>query len=99
MAHYLPTQKVADIMERIRAGQSVRTIAAAVGVAKNTVQRYRDAAVFFEVTGLEGWKIDACPCGEKAGHRGWCWYRYSRSVPRQQFMKKWHQKGNDDGQD
>lgn len=52
-------------------GATVRKVAVRAHVAKATAKRYRPTAV------------PDCPCGQPAGHRGWCSFRFSRSTRRQ----------------
>jgi hypothetical protein len=57
-------------------GATCRSVAKLTGYAKSTV---------FLLAG--NLKLPPCPCGEKAGHRGWCKYRYELSPSRKQVMK------------
>lgn len=60
-------------------GCSIRQVARAVGVAKNTVIRYKRLFVDVE-------DIRPCECGQPASHKGWCSSRYSHSEARQKTM-------------
>jgi len=63
------------------AGKSVREVETMTGVPKKTVSDIRkdvmrNSDVF-------------CGCGQEAGHKGWCSFRYDRSPARQAFMTRW----------
>lgn len=60
-----------------RRGASIRDVAIAFAVNKNTAQRIR------RICGAHA----TCECGQQAGHRGWCWFRYEQSPVRQASFK------------
>lgn len=65
-------------------GLTVRTVGDLVGVSKHTAMKFRRIAMR---------QADCrCKCGQSAGHRGFCWWRYQNSSKRQEFMKRWHSK-------
>lgn len=65
-------------------GYGSRTIAAATGVSKTTVKKIKDHLA--EYNGLG--RSLKCQCGKEKGHQGWCSWRYSRSLRRQQVMNR-----------
>lgn len=70
-------------------GYSHRQIESATGISKATIVRY---AKEFQAGA-------SCPCGGKAGHRGWCWWRYEFSPSRGEWMReKWKARGAPDVQ-
>lgn len=70
-------QDAEKVVECLKLGLSLRKTAAATGIDKNTVHRYkRISAREFDQT----W----CACGLARGHRGWCAFKL-----RQIFAAKW----------
>jgi hypothetical protein len=82
----LPKGAQNAIKELLLCGNSVRGIASALGVSRQTVVRYAKA---FCVRAK-------CGCGEQAGHRGWCWYRFQFSPARQGWIADSWEKRSDD---
>lgn len=70
--------KVQEINALLAQGFGMRKVACDVGVAKNTVLRYRNF--------LLADKIIYCACGKPIGHRGFCSVRLSRSPARQEYL-------------
>lgn len=88
------------IFQALINGKGIRETARDLSISSNTVLRYADTLRWLTKQGYDEFSIpENCLCGQPWGHRGWCSYRFSRSEKRQQFMKKWHQKENDDGQE
>ena len=86
----LAREKQMQIARMVLVGKSIRDIAKAVGCAKGTVQRYRDAVLAgWVIYGDSYFKPAPCECGRDAGHKGWCSVRYSKSIARQEFVKRW----------
>lgn len=61
-------------------GYSIREIARAAGLAKQTVQTIKDQMA------REYEETVKCGCGGVAGHKGWCWWRLERSPARQAYL-------------
>jgi hypothetical protein len=78
----LPEHLQIEVKARLLEGQSLRQIADALLISKDTVGRYM--TIVKEQNGLI-----FCPCGQPAGHRGWCSIRYARSSARQAFIARW----------
>jgi len=55
-------------------GATIRSVATLSGHANDTVAGYAKTII-----------LPDCPCGEKAGHLGWCSWRYARSEKRQAY--------------
>lgn len=70
---------------------SIREICDVTGYSKNTINTlFHKVRAFREKKGLP--EI-YCPCGlPTISHRGWCWYRYSKSTKRQLVIKKLNSK-------
>lgn len=68
-------------------GYGTRTIAAATGVSKNTVKKIRD---YIRVHDNIGHNILSCECGKERDHKGWCSWRFKRSIARQEYCKKFN---------
>jgi len=81
MANYKRTEYRQVITGMMMLGYSIRETAYLLKIARQTVKRYRD---------MERPATDKCRCGKPAQHNGWCAWRYQRSKPRQEFMRKWH---------
>lgn len=78
-------RKVAKLDEAIplfRSGCSTREVMKRIGVSNGTANKFRRIA-------LKDFNA-RCKCGEQAGHRGWCYWRFQHSPKRQEFMKQWH---------
>ena len=69
--------------EWTKPGATARKVSKAAGVAKRTAVSYRAETV------------PNCPCGQPAGHKGWCAYRVERSPERQKVIKKLTRKNMD----
>ena len=70
----LPSAKQQHLRELfLQPGMTIRRAASIAQVAKRTAATYRDRL------GL----LPNCICGQVAGHRGWCAFRFSRSTKRQ----------------
>lgn len=67
-------------------GYSQRQVCAKAGLYGHTV-----AALTAELR-LAGMMPTYCPCGGKAGHRGWCKDRFARSARRQAVLAKLHER-------
>lgn len=80
----LPHPKRVEIKRLLAAGNSIRVIARTVGCVTNTVRRY-----------AEMYQMKAtCPCGQDAGHQGWCAYRIAFSPNRRGFLcDQWERRG------
>ena len=77
---------LSDMIQRLlAAGHGVRAVAAEVGVAKNTVTRYRQL--------LLRHAAPRCPCGAPIGHNGFCAWRFARSPRRQALIRAWTPRG------
>jgi transposase-like protein len=78
-------RKISELDQSIplfRAGRSIREVMRIVGISNATANKFRRLALR---------DFDArCGCGQEAGHRGWCSYRYRQHPKRQEFMKRWH---------
>lgn len=93
MSNYLKSGKVREIFLAILDGKGIRETARDMAVSSNTVLRYADTLRWLTRHGYDEFSIpESCLCGQMWGHRGWCSYRYAKSVRRQKFMKEWHQK-------
>lgn len=68
-------------------GYGIRTIAASVGISKNTVKKIRDHMREHDNIGHN---ILSCECGKERGHQGWCSWRFKRSTERQQVVKNFN---------
>lgn len=83
-------QKGDDRLERAGAllakGASLRQVSSATGMAKGTVAKLRK--VLMLAAGIN----PRCPCGQLAGHRGWCSHRYANSPARQEVIARLHDK-------
>src|SRR2546427_789243 len=75
----LKGDKLARLIAALSQGESYRAAARAAGGGPHTVMRYAHL-----VPG-QRW----CPCGQAAGHRGWCAYRFQQSAARQAWMRAW----------
>jgi DNA-binding NarL/FixJ family response regulator len=65
-------------------GYGTRTIAAAVGVSRNTVKKIRNHMAKHNNLG----KSIKCECGKERGHQGWCNWRLQKSIARQQVVNR-----------
>jgi len=74
----LPQGKVSSITKMVAEGAGIRRIISELRVAKGTVVRYRN--IFLSSNTV------FCACGQKVGHRGWCYHRVSLSPSRQAFL-------------
>lgn len=75
--------KLDESIPLFRDGRSTRDVMRIVGISNATANKFRRIALK---------DFDArCKCGEPAGHRGWCWWRFQNHPKRQEFMKRWHQ--------
>ena len=77
--------KLPKIMDMLRAGASVRRIAAAVGATRFLVLKAR-TSIAAEMA------LIPCGCGRPAGHKGWCRYLYERSAERRRALAKLHER-------
>jgi hypothetical protein len=62
-----------EAVDMYRRGDSIRDVSRAFAISKATAMRIR------RICGAKA----TCQCGQQAGHRGWCWFRYERSPVRQ----------------
>jgi len=76
----LPKEKQDNIIHLFSEGLSIAKVMSIEGVAKETARRYR--------TLLFNDSVILCPCGAKAGHRGWCSHRLASSPARQKFLSE-----------
>jgi hypothetical protein len=67
----------------MQAGFSIRAIARVTGLSRITIRNYREEMCVPHV----------CECGAEARHQGWCWARFQASKRRQDFMRRWHKRG------
>lgn len=82
MGHY-KSETVEAARQLLRAGISLRKVAATVHLSKVTILKIKKE-MGQEVTGI------LCPCGDLAGHKGWCRIRVQESAARQKFLRdKW----------
>jgi hypothetical protein len=70
----LPKDKRTEIELLLLSGKSLREVERESGAAKRTIQLIRQRIAHL---------IPPCPCGQFAGHRGWCSFRYQQSLLRQ----------------
>jgi transposase-like protein len=80
---YKATTKTQEKRLAIRAalqipGSTIRSVMRELHVAKNTVEME-----------IKSSGRAACECGGKAGHKGWCAFRYAKSAARQEFIREW----------
>ncbi len=80
MSNFLSDEKMQAVLEAIWEGGSLRGIARELGISKDTVSSYRKLWLSHD------FKIDPCPCGQEAVHRGWCSVRFARSPRRQAVL-------------
>jgi hypothetical protein len=66
------------------AGYSIREVARAVGHAKRTIEYFKAQLAYCPGEYDEV----KCGCGDKAGHRGWCVWRLTRSERRQAYLAR-----------
>ncbi len=75
---YLAPEKMAALDLAFSEGLSTRASAKQASVAYNTALKYR----------LLVGDASLCLCGQPAGHIGWCSIRFSRSMKRQEVMRR-----------
>jgi hypothetical protein len=73
----LRPEERARLEAALRGGLSLRAAARAAGVHRATAKAH--AAVL---------AARRCPCGDPAGHRGWCWWRFERSRARKRLLSE-----------
>lgn len=71
------TNKAAIISALLIPGATIRSVSSLLGVSKITVLKWSKTI-----------SRTPCPCGQKAGHRGWCRWRFLKSPDRQEVMLK-----------
>lgn len=76
-----PIEKAKTIFRLYTQGVSVRNAAKETAMSTKTVVK-----IFGQLKRL-GFDQLPCPCGQAAGHRGWCAHRVSKSPRRQDFLK------------
>lgn len=77
--------KLPRIMGMLRAGASVRRIAAAVDATRFVVLKAR-------LSIAEEMALIPCGCGKPVGHKGWCRYLYKRSAARRSALANLHER-------
>lgn len=90
MSNHLHPDIHIEIARCLRAGMSLRSVAAKFSVSINTVSLRRKNLI------ENGVQLDPCACGRSAGHSGWCSVRYAASPRRQAFIQKWKSTAGDE---
>ena len=77
MLNHIPATKCLRLFELfLTPGMTVRLAARLAGCAKQTASSYRASLA----------ALPECQCGQAAGHRGWCSFRFANS-PKRQALK------------